>query len=688
MTQPDSSPVSNDFITKITNVVHENIDNEQFGVSELADAIGMSRSNLLRKIKKSTELSVSQFIRQVRLERGMELLQQQSLGVSEVSYQVGFSSPSYFIKCFHDHYGYPPGEVGKRDSGDTTEPQTESPTSKKSRIIIGATLVAVLILAVLFFVLKPMVSRQSDLEKSIAVLPFINDSQDSTNIHIMNGLMESILINLQQIEDLRVISRTSVEKYRNLSKTIPEIGDELHSNYFVEGSGQRIGDQIVLHVQLIEAPTDRHLWAKKYQTDSKDIFKLQREVALDIAHHVEASITPEEAKRMDKAPTQNTKAYELFLIGLDLFHQGNREALVEAIDYFKKAIELDPVFARAYADVAISYYYLDAFQAEKLYATEINTYADQAFLYDPKLAQSLIAKALSYMQQSEFDLAIPYLEKALEYHPNSALVINILSDFYTTYTPNTEKYLEYAIKGIRLDIAAHDSSTASYIYLHVGNAFIQAGFIDEAEMYVNKSLVYNPENLYSAYVKAFIIYARDRDLARTKALLVDVFDRDSSRLDVMQEVGKICYYMRDYEAAYAYYGPFLEIREALKLDIYWYENAKIASVLSHLGRTQASEQLMAAYKAGAEADQSLYRALSLAMYEAHYGHTDKALEYLSAFAQQEDYHYWTILFLKIDPLVDSLQDLPEFKTLLQEINNKFWSKHKEIREGLREKGLL
>ncbi len=292
------------------------------------------------------------------------------------------------------------------------------------------------------------------------------------------------------------------------------------------------------------------------------------------------------------------------------------------------------------------------------------------------------------MQQSEFDLAIPYLEKALEYHPNSALVINILSDFYTTYTPNTEKYLEYAIKGIRLDIAAHDSSTASYIYLHVGNAFIQAGFIDEAEMYVNKSLVYNPENLYSAYVKAFIIYARDRDLARTKALLVDVFDRDSSRLDVMQEVGKICYYMRDYEAAYAYYGPFLEIREALKLDIYWYENAKIASVLSHLGRTQASEQLMAAYKAGAEADQSLYRALSLAMYEAHYGHTDKALEYLSAFAQQEDYHYWTILFLKIDPLVDSLQDLPEFKTLLQEIDNKFWSKHKEIREGLREKGLL
>jgi len=112
---PDSDSIKNDFLSKITGVIEENISNEKFGVSELANEIGMSRSNLLRKIKKSTNLSVSQFIRQVRLKNAMEMLKAEDLTVSEVSYEVGFGSTSYFVKCFHDHYGYPPGEVAKRD---------------------------------------------------------------------------------------------------------------------------------------------------------------------------------------------------------------------------------------------------------------------------------------------------------------------------------------------------------------------------------------------------------------------------------------------------------------------------------------------------------------------------------------------------------------------------------------------
>ena len=112
-------------------------------------------------------------------------------------------------------------------------------------------------------------------------------------------------------------------------------------------------------------------------------------------------------------------------------------------------------------------------------------------------------------------LAVPYLEKALEYNPNSALVINILSDFYTNYIPNTGKYLEYALKGIGLDIAAHDSVTASFIYLHVSNAFIQSGFIKEAEKYINKSLEYDPENLYSEYVKLISCMQR-MEISRNK----------------------------------------------------------------------------------------------------------------------------------------------------------------------------
>ena len=122
---PDSLSIENYFLSKITEIVMENISDEQFGVSELARKTGMSRSNLLRKVKKLTKLSVSQFIRQIRLKHAMEMLRQTSLTVSEVSYKVGFSSTSYFIKCFHDYYGYPPGEVGKRDLDETDSIQID-----------------------------------------------------------------------------------------------------------------------------------------------------------------------------------------------------------------------------------------------------------------------------------------------------------------------------------------------------------------------------------------------------------------------------------------------------------------------------------------------------------------------------------------------------------------------------------
>src|SRR5690606_34887147 len=137
-------------------------------------------------------------------------------------------------------------------------------------------------------------------EKSIAVLPFKNDSNDSSNVYLVNGLMESTLNNLQQINGLRVVSRTSVEKYRNGTKSIPEMAEELNVSYFVEGSGQKIGDRILLNIQLIEASTDRHLWTKQYRREMRDVFGLQQEIARDIAGKIEVRITPEEAERIGK----------------------------------------------------------------------------------------------------------------------------------------------------------------------------------------------------------------------------------------------------------------------------------------------------------------------------------------------------------------------------------------------------
>jgi len=682
----DSSPVENDFLSKITALVEENISNEQFGVSELAEAMHMSRSNLLRKVKKLTNLSVSQLISQVRLKQAMELLRKSSLNVSEVSLKVGFGSTSYFIKCFREHYGYPPGEVGKRSEAELNAVPVSTPVRKPaSRVFTVVGLVAAVAIGFLVYYVWPVGS--SSLEKSIAVLPFKNDSNDSTNVYLINGLMESTLNNLQKISDLKVISRTSAEKYRNTSKSIPEMAKELHVSYFIEGSGQKIGDRILLNIQLIEAHTDRHLWAKQYKRESNDIFQLQQEIAKDIAEEIQAIITPEEQKRIEKIPTKDLVAYDYYLKGIDLMAIGGDRNLMDAIQYFEKAIARDKDFSLAYASIAACYYYLDMFRAEKTHTAEIGNNADKALLIDSRLGENLVAKALYYTQTKEYDLAISYLEKALEYNPNSIRVINQLADIYCNHTPNTSKYLEYALKGVKLDDASLDSNATSYNYLRLSNALIQTGFVDESLKYMDKSLEYNPNNYFSRYVKVFILFAKDRDCKLARDRMIEQFQKDTTRLDIMQEVGKLSYLLRDYKEAYRYYKPFIEIREAQQLDIYKHENLRIGIVLAEMGFKEKANEFAESFKQYADNDRSIYKHLALSEYYSYKGNIPKALEHARLFAKEDNYQYWILLW-DMETGVDPVKSHPEFRKIMKEVEAKFWASHEEIKVMLEEKGLL
>ena len=682
----DNKPPIDNFLGQVTAIIEQHVANEQFGVSELADALNMSRSNLLRKVKKETKLSVSQLINQVRLKRAMEMLRKSSLNVSEVSHQVGFNSTSYFIKCFREYYGFPPGEVGKRSESELV------PLPAKGRhrtwFLGAAVAVLVITLAILYtngvwpFVQK--VPRQ----KSIAVLPFKNESNDSTNVYLINGLMESTLGNLQKIKDLRVISRTSSEKYRNTSKSIPEMAKELDVSYFVEGSGQKIGDQILLHIQLIEASTDRHLWSSQYKRETKDIFQLQQEIAKSIAEEIEAIITPEEEKRIEKKPTENLAAYDLFLKGVDFQTLGGNSNLEKAAALYNEAIALDPEFALAYAETAIAYYYYDLFQTNKKYTAEISQYADKAFLYDSKLGESLVAKAVSYLSRGEYESAVPFLEKALEYNPNSVPVIGLLTDFYALFVPNTGKYLQYALMGVRLDIASMDSVTASLTYLRLGNALIQNGFVDESLRYVDKSLDYNPKNPFSRYVRAFILFAKSRDPKPTRDLLIAEYNKDTSRFDILQDIGKVSYYMRDYPAAYRYYTKFLDFRSSHHIDAYRHEHLLIAYVLEKAGDQQGSEALLKDFKAYIETDKSIYRNLGLAGYYTYLGDQKKAIEYMKLFSTEDNVQYWIILFLEADPMMEPIKDNPDFRKYFSETKSRFWKMHDALKTTLEEKGLL
>jgi tetratricopeptide (TPR) repeat protein len=336
----------------------------------------------------------------------------------------------------------------------------------------------------------------------------------------------------------------------------------------------------------------------------------------------------------------------------------------------------------------MAYYYLDAFQSEKKFKDEINYYADKALFYDDKLAQSLIAKSLYYTTSGDCKLAVPYLEKALEYNPNSALAMNFLSDIYTGCLPNTEKYLQNAVKGLQLNVAASDSITMSFNYLHVSNAFIQTGFVDEAELYVNKSLNYNPNNLFSEYVKAYIGYARDKDLEKTKNAIIKTLEKDTTRLDVLQELGKICYYMRDFKTSYKYFKKFSDVRTQYNLDIFKHMDAHIGYVYKEMGFIEESQKYFRDYKNYVDNNTSIYKNLELSMYFAYHNQTDKSIEHFKLFSQEDDYHYWVILFLKIDPLWNNVVEDQEFQKIFDKIESKFWKNHNRIKKTLQQKKLI
>lgn len=358
-----------------------------------------------------------------------------------------------------------------------------------------------------------------------------------------------------------------------------------------------------------------------------------------------------------------------------------------SIPWFKKAIEQDNKFALAYANAAMVYYYLDVFHVEKKYAVEISTCADNAMSFDPGLTESLIARALAYAHKGDYEQAIPYLEKAFANDRNSGLAVHFLTEFYSIHIPNTAKYLEYALHGVRIDMTSQDSVTTGFKYFHLSNALAQTGFIDDAIRYINKSLEYDPKSVFARYVKTWILFARDRDLKQTKDLLVQELNKDTTRLDVIQEVGKACYFMRDYKSAYMYYKRFIDLKQLFRLNIYKNENLKIGIVLSEMGFKDQSAEFIESFKDFADNDKTIYKHIHLAGYYSWKGDVQKVIEHMKLFSEEDNYQYWVLLW-EMDPMFDRVKADPLFKQSMKDIETRFWNTHKDIRKDLEEKGLL
>lgn len=193
------------------------------------------------------------------------------------------------------------------------------------------------------------------IEKSIAVLPFKLLSDEPDKQYLADGMMDAITLHLSKIRDLRVMSRTSVEQYNRTTKTTRQIGKELDVEYLLEGSFQKFGDKTKLIVQLIKAKEEKHAWANEYDSKWSDVFSLQSDVAVTIARELNAIISPEEKRLIEKIPTNNLQAYDYYLLGEHLRSQHTPESLRNAKTYYEKSLGADPGFIKAYSGLANCY---------------------------------------------------------------------------------------------------------------------------------------------------------------------------------------------------------------------------------------------------------------------------------------------------------------------------------------------
>jgi serine/threonine-protein kinase len=286
--------------------------------------------------------------------------------------------------------------------------------------------------------------------RSLAVLPLTNLSSDPAQEYLAEGLTEVLLTDLAQISALRVISRTSSGQYKGVRKPLPEIARELNVDAIVEGSVQRSGDRVRITAQLIEAPTDRHLWAKSYERDLGDLLALESEVAQAIAGEIRIKLTPRERVRLARVRPVHREAHEVYL--KEIYHF-DRLDLPTGMNYFQQAIKLDPDYAPAYGRLARGYYYYGFFGVlpPKEAFSKLKETAATALQKDNALAEAYGYRALAHLYYDwDWAEADRGLRRALELKPSHAELSHAYGH-YLMVMGRTEEGLAECKRAVELD---------------------------------------------------------------------------------------------------------------------------------------------------------------------------------------------------------------------------------------------
>ena len=330
---------------------------------------------------------------------------------------------------------------------------------------------------------------------SVAVLPFDNLSDDSEQEYFTDGMTDDLITGLSKLKGLLVIARNSTFTYKGKSVKVQQVAEDLGVRYVVEGSIRRAGEQVRINVQLIDATTGHHLWAERYDGKMTDIFALQDQINQKIISTLEVKLTAVEKSRIAHKETSNLKAYDAFLRGWEHYKQMTPEDFSKASSYFKKAINLDPIYARAYAALSLLhlravdigwYRWLEGANWWLQARLDARKYLKMAMKDPTALAHQ--AAALTLIYNRLFSEAVTAAKKARKLDPNDAYTYFIMAKILN-YAGQSEKAIDFAKRAMRLD----PHYPTDYLIV-LGESNFALGNLEEAAIYFEKSQARSPQD--------------------------------------------------------------------------------------------------------------------------------------------------------------------------------------------------
>ena len=360
--------------------------------------------------------------------------------------------------------------------GGPSEPFTEAPVvavpGAPRRMVVGVPLMMVAIAAILGSVFAlPHRAAGTPSVRSVAVLPLANFSGDPAQEYFVDGMTDELITDLAKIGSLRVISRTSVMRYKGTSKSLPEIARELNVDGIVEGSVTRSGQRVRITAQLLYGPTDKHLWAETYERDLGDVLGLQSEVAQAIAQQVRAQLTPQQQARFRAARPVNPEAYDAYLRGR--YYLSNMFTMAQPLNmarnYFEEAVRKDPGFAPAYSGLAEDYIYLAIFR--QMPAEAAHQQAEDALRHALALDDSIgethdAAGVLSWRYSWDWDSTARELDQAIALAPSYSCAHEDRAEYLAFRGRRAEAEAEMA-KSLELDTSIGSFLTESAVYFQL-----------------------------------------------------------------------------------------------------------------------------------------------------------------------------------------------------------------------------